>query len=142
MAEYKGKTSVVNAPVDQVYERMSDFSTYGEQIEKLPEEVRAKIGNVSFDKDGITIQADPVGEIRLVVIERVAPERVVLSAENSPVPMHLTIALAPSVDGGTQVTPAIDVEVPAVLKPFVAPKMQQAADQFGSMLSNLFSTVK
>ena len=49
---------------------------------------------------------------------------------------NLTVALAEA-GTGTDVTPTIDVEVPAMLKPFVGPKMQQAADQFGAMLTNL-----
>ncbi len=137
MAIYTGQTATVNAPVEKVYERMADFSSYEEQLNSLPADIRAKIGDVSFSADAITIQAQPVGEIKLQVVERVAPERVVMSAENSPVPMHLTVSLAPTAEGKTSLTPSIDVEVPAMLKPFVAPKMQQAADQFGTMLANL-----
>lgn len=139
MAVYTGKSSVIARPVEKVYERMADFTAYGEMVDRLPDDVKAKIGDVKFDADGILINTPPVGEIRLSVVERVPPERVVLLAENSPVPLHMSISLAPTPDGGTQITPAIDVEVPAMLKPFIGPKMQQAADQFGSMLSNLFT---
>ena len=37
----------------------------------------------------------------------------------------------------TDVTTVIDVEIPAMLRPFVGPKLQQAADKFGEMISNL-----
>lgn len=136
MAGYTGKTAHVEVAKDKVYERLADFSGYNEMLEKLPAEAREKIGNVKFTPDAIVIEAAPVGEIRLNVTERIQGERVVMAAENSPVPMHLTIALGES-GTGTDVTPTIDVEVPAMLKPFVGPKMQQAADQFGAMLSNL-----
>lgn len=136
MAGYTGKTAHVEVAKDKVYERLSDFSAYNEMLEKLPAEAREKIGNVKFTPDAILIEAAPVGEIKLSVTERIPGERVVLTAENSPVPMHLTVALGES-GTGTDLTPTIDVEVPAMLKPFVGPKMQQAADQFGAMLSNL-----
>jgi hypothetical protein len=40
-------------------------------------------------------------------------------------------------DDTTEVTTVIDVELPAMLRPFVGPKMQQAADQFGVLMSRL-----
>lgn len=139
MAKYCGKTAVIARPIDEVYSRMADFSLYQAKLDAIPEEMRAKIGDVKFTPDTIVISADPVGDITLKAVERIAPERVVLEAQNSPVPLSMIITLAPADNDKTSVSPLIEVEIPAMLKPFVGPKMQEAADRFGEMLTNLFS---
>lgn len=139
MAEYKGKTVELNASPAVVYSRLSDFSNLGERLNELPADIRAQVGDVKFTADSIVISAAPAGEITLSITERTEPSRIVMSAVNSPVPLAMSINIAPADAPGTsEVTPVIDVEVPAMLKPFVGPKMKEAADRFGDMLRNLF----
>lgn len=137
MAEFKGKSVELPAAPADVYARLSDFSNLGEQLDKIPAEYRAKIGDVKFTADSIVINAAPAGEITLAITERVPSERVVLAAQSSPVPLSMVIEIATAA-GGSVVTPVANVDIPPMLKPFVGPKMQEAADRFGDMLKTLF----
>lgn len=139
MAEFKGKSVELPASAADVYARLADFSNLGEQLEKVPAEYRAKIGDVKFTTDTIVITAAPAGEITLAITERVPSERIVLEAQSSPVPLSMVIAIEPGADAGhSKVTPVATVEIPPMLKPFVGPKMQEAADRFGDMLKTIF----
>ena len=140
MAEFKGKTVELPASPAAVFARLSDFSNLGERLDSLPPDLRNKIGDVRFTPDSIIINAAPAGEMTLAITERVEPSRIVMSAKNSPVPLALSINIAegPEADKSV-VTPMAEVEIPAMLKPFVGPKMQEAADKFGDMLRNLFT---
>ena len=105
-------------------------------MEQLPAEKREKIGNVEFTKDTIKILTPQVGAITLRATER-TPQRIVLEAEGSPIPMKLLVNMAPVNSESTAVSGEIDVDLPVMLKPLVGPAMQKAADQFGNMFASL-----
>ena len=124
-------------PVETVYKHISDIAAYQEKINGLPDEIKQKIGNVTFADDKITIKGAPMGDIELVVSERVENKRMALNAMNSPVPIIMSINLDEQGTGKTQVVTSIDVEMPAILKPMVGPKLQEAAEKFGDIIKNL-----
>lgn len=141
MASFSGKTVELPAAPAAVYERLSDFSRLDEQLDKVPADLRAKMGDVKFTRDSIVINAPaPAGEITMRITERIEPSKVVLSAASSPVPLQLVINIAPGAEADKSVvTPVAEVEIPAMLKPFVGPKMQEAADRFGDLLRTIFT---
>ncbi len=130
MAKYTSKPTVVNRPAEELAAKFSDFRTLQAGLDELPEEQRAKVGDVSFTEDTIKINTPQVGEIALRATERTAG-RVVLEAEKSPVPMKLIVSFRPEVEG------AIDVDIPMMLRPMIGPTLQKAADQFGTLFANL-----
>lgn len=140
MAEFKGKAVELPAAPSTVYARLSDFSNLGARLDEIPAGYRKQIGDVRFTADSIIINAAPAGEMTLTISERVEPSRIVMSAANSPVPLALSINIAEGSDADKSVvTPIAEVDIPPMLKPFVGPKMQEAADKFGEMLRNLFT---
>lgn len=138
MSKYTSKPVVINTPVEAAFERLSDFSAYQERLDEMPDEIRQRIGDVRFTTDSIVITAAPVGEMAFEVIERVKPSLVTLQAKNSPVPMALSISLTADGDESTRVEASIDVDIPAVLRPMVGGKMQEAADKFAELISTFF----
>ncbi|MDE6459734.1 MAG: hypothetical protein K2K52_02720 [Paramuribaculum sp.] len=139
MASYSSKPASINKPVDEVYDRISNIGAYQQKLDSLPAEVREKIGDVRFENDAIVITAAPVGEIRFAVKERISPSKVTLAAEQSPVPLNLTVNLEPDGENSTKATSVIDVEIPAMLKPMIGGKMQEAADKFGELITTFFA---
>ncbi|HRF68268.1 MAG TPA: hypothetical protein PK430_03515 [Muribaculum sp.] len=137
MTTYSSKPATLDMPVETVYKHISDIAAYQEKINGLPDEIKQKIGNVTFADDKITIKGAPMGDIELVVSERVENKRMALNAMNSPVPIIMSINLDEQGTGKTQVVTSIDVEMPAILKPMVGPKLQEAAEKFGDMIKNL-----
>ncbi len=140
MAKYQGKPVVVNHPADEVYAKIADLSTFQQRMDSLPPEAREKLGDVSFTSDSIVITAPAVGEMKFNVTERIPGSRLGLSAENSPVPFAIKIDLKALSEDTTEVNTLIDVEIPAMLKPLVGGKMQEAADKFSEMFGTLFAS--
>lgn len=138
MAHYSSKPVTVSRPAGQMFEAISNIGAYQQRLDELPAEERARLGEVRFTDDSIIITAQPVGEMRFDVVERVAPQRVVLQAAQSPVPLTLAVCLKPVGEEATEVTSEIDVEIPAMLKPLVGGKMQEAADKFGDLITTFF----
>lgn len=73
----------------------------------------------------------------LRVTERIPAKRIALTAENAPVPIILSVNLNEKDTETTEVVTSIDVEMPAMLRPMVGPKLQEAANKFGDMIKNL-----
>lgn len=139
MAKYTGKTVTVNHPIQEIYDKVSNLSSFQERIDSLPQEAKDKLGEVKFTDDRIIINAPGVGELNFKVIERVSPTLLRLQAENSPVPFYINMNFKEVSEAVTDVTTTLDVEIPAMLRPLIGGKMQQAADKFSEMFSNLFS---
>lgn len=137
MTTYKGKPTVVETPADQLFSRFSDLSNLQAALNNLAAEELAKVGELRFDRDSLTMVTPQVGEIKFQVIERQAPSKVVFSAVGSPLPITMAINFKPLSDTSTEVVTAIELDIPAVMKPFVGPKLQQAADRFGELMGTL-----
>ncbi len=133
MAKYTGKSVKVNRPAAELYGRISDLSSYKDMVEALPEEQRSKIAGINFTDDSVSFDTPGVGQLKFVIDELVEPSRVSFKAAGSPVPLQLSVDLRETAPGETELTPAIDIEIPAVVRPFVGPKIQEAADRFGEV---------
>ena len=136
MAKYSSPATIVNRPATELAAKFSDFRQLQAAMDHMPESERAKVGDVEFTEDTITIKTPQVGDIRLRATER-TPERIVMTAESSPVPMSMIVEFKPMGADSTEVTGALDVELPMMLRPLVGPTLQKAADQFGTLFAKL-----
>lgn len=137
MAKYSAKKVTVPVAADVIASKFNDLTAFQGALDKLPAAVREKIGGLRFEPDALVIDTPQLGAITLKVTER-TPSRVALTAVGSPVPLVMGVDLTPSGDS-TEMATAIDVEIPAMLRPLIGGKMQEAADKFGEMMANLAS---
>lgn len=138
MSVYSGKPVTIGRPIADIYARVSDLTQYKDMVEKMPEDMREKVQGLEFRGDAIKMDAPGVGELVFKITERTAPTHVGLNAEGCPIPLKLTLDLA-DVDGSsTLLTPRVDIQIPAMLRPFIGNKIQEAADHFGEVFTSLF----
>lgn len=139
MSKYSGKPSVVNRSNTELYSKLSSIDAMRERFEQIPEDIKAKAGQLRFEDERLIIVTPQVGEISFIIKERKEPERVVYSAEKSPIPLDLVVDLKEQTPDTTQVTTSIEVDLPIMLRPLVGPQMQMAADKLGELISQLNS---
>lgn len=138
MSTFKSQPVTVGYPASVVAEKFSDISHLQSLVEKLPEAERAKMGDVVFDKDSIAIRTSQVGEVKFKITERSA-NLIKLQAVGAPVPVGLDVVIDPLSDNSCEVHVAFDVQVPAMLRPLVAPHMQKAVDMLGDLIGKVAS---
>lgn len=131
---------VIDHPASDVFNRISNLESFQQRLDLLPAEARAKLGDLRFTADSIIITAPAVGEMTFNVTERTAPSHLKLEAANSPVPFAIAIDLKSLSGSSTEVATRLDVEIPAMLRPMIGGKMQEAADKFSEMFSTLFAS--
>lgn len=136
MSSYKGKPVVVPVTAETISEKFADLTVLQQSVDTLPEAEREKIGQARFEKDAIIITNPQVGEMRFNVVER---DNSHIKMESSALlPMSMVVSLKPTDnDNSTEVSTTIDIELPAMLKPFLGPQLQKAADQFGVMMGKI-----
>lgn len=124
------------APAHDIAEKFADLSVLQSRLDSLPEEQRGKLGAATFEKDAIIITNPQVGQVRFEVVER-TPQAIVMQAQGL-LPMQMRVDMQPDTNpDSTIVTTAIDIDLPLMLRPFVGPHMQKAADQFGSLIEQI-----
>lgn len=137
MAKYSSKPTTLTIPINVAFERISNLSSYKERIEAIPAEQREKMGKVTFTEDSITLSTSQIGELRFDITERKEPTRIVFSSAGSPIPLSLSMDLTEKSANETEVVTTIDIEIPAMLRPMIGGKLQEAADKFTELISSL-----
>lgn len=133
MSKYTGKTFTVNKPAAEISDKFSDLTSLQQVIDKLPEEEKSKVQGVTFTPDSVFIQTPQLGQVSFTVIER-SPEKVVMKANGTPVPMNLEVALAAKTADSTDATCSIDIELPAMLRTFIGPQINKAVGMLSDMM--------
>lgn len=136
MSTFTSKPATVNLSVDELDAKFSDFSGMQQKLEEMPEDKKARIGDVKFTNDSIVITTPQVGAITLRATERTSGH-VHLEAEGSPVPMGINIVYKPVGANASEVTGEMEVDLPMMLRPLVGPALQKAVDQFGTIFASL-----
>lgn len=136
MAKYTGKTITVNAPAAEVAERFSDLTQLQALADKLPEDQKKQLGQVAFEPDSIKLQTPQLGDVTFRITER-TPERIVMKAEGTPVPLGVNVNLAAKTAEQTDATCSLDVDIPAMLRPMLGPQLQKAADMLTDIIGRV-----
>ncbi len=136
MAKYKAKAVTVGMSAADIASKFEDLTAFQCALDRLPADVAAKVGDVRFEKDALIINTPQLGAITLKVVER-SSSRVALGAVGSPVPLTLGVDLEPKGADSTELQTAVEVEIPAMLRPLIGSKMQEAADKFGELMGKL-----
>lgn len=138
MSKYKGKTISLDKSAEEVAHRFADLTRLQSLADQLPEEQKKQIGNAVFERDSITLQTPQLGQVKFCITER-TPSCIVMKAEGTPVPLGVNVDLHPVSPQTTEATCSIDVDIPMMLRPMVAPHLQKAADMLTDIIARVIN---
>ena len=128
MAQFESSVKMVPAPVETIFNTLSDLNNLEKIKDKIPAD---KVKDFSFDADSCSFSVTPVGNLKVVVIEREPYKTIKFGTENSPVPFFMWI----------QLLPVTDNESKAELNPFIhkmiAKPLQDGLEKMAEVLSNI-----
>ena len=137
MSAYESKIYPVQATREQVFAKLANPGALAEKVKNLPPEVREKLQSVTFSNDGVSFNVPPMGEMRMLFTERVAPSRIVIGPESSPVPFSLAINIGEDAGGNATIQTAMDIELNMFLRQMVGGKIEEGIDRMAEMLTHL-----
>ena len=92
MTKFESSVKQIAYPVADVYRNISDLSNLERVRDRVPED---KLNSFAFDRDTVSLNVDPVGDIKLRIIEREEGKCVKFETEQSPMPFNLWIQVLP-----------------------------------------------
>ena len=140
MSTFKSNPRNIAHDTNLVYSKLSNPEVFRQQLDKnldrMSDEARENLEKIRFEADGISIDS-PMGPVKLQLSDCVEPEQVNFTTVNAPVELGLAIALSDAGDATTDVTAAIEVELPFFLKSMVGSQLGEAAQKLADMLTML-----
>lgn len=130
----KFESSIKQIPYSQkaVYDCISDLNNLERVRDRVPAD---KIQDFQFDQDTVSINAAPVGEIKLHIIDRDEPKCVKFETVQSPVPFYLWIQVLPVNETSSKMKVTVDADIPFMLKGMVSGPIQEGVEKIADALA-------
>ena len=134
MSKFESSIKQINYPVEAVYRNISDLSNLERVRDRIPED---KIDDFQFDSDSVQVKVDPVGVIKLRIIDREENRCVKFEAEQSPVPFNVWVQVLPVDEATSKMKVTVDADIPFMLKGMVAGPLQDGVEKIADALSQI-----
>ena len=134
MSKFESSIKQINYPVEAVYRNISDLSNLERVRDRVPED---KLQDFQFDSDSVQVSVDPVGVIKLRIIEREENKCVKFEAEQSPLPFNLWIQVLPVTAETSKMKVTVKADIPFMLKGLVSGPLQDGVEKIADALSQI-----
>jgi hypothetical protein len=152
MAKYESSVKQISFPISAVYAKLSDLNNLAAlknklddphmdtlMREKLPEdkiaEIKEKLDSLAFDRDSVSVDVPPVGNVAIRIIEREEDKCIKFESTNSPIGFKLWIQLLPTSDTSCKLKLTIDAAVNMFIKAMVDKPLKEGVEKLADMLS-------
>lgn len=142
MATYKSDEVTLKASAEKVFAKLSNLEGLKDLLQRVPEneipaDKKQMLDQIEITADSITIPGGPTGPIKLVMAQKTEPVLIRLEGAGTPVPLSMELRLTPGDATYCTGHVAIDLAIPAMLKPMVNGPLNKLTSEVGRMLSML-----
>lgn len=102
--------------------------------DRVPED---KLSDFAFDEDTVQVRVDPVGLLKLRIIEREEGKCVKFETEQSPMPFNLWIQVLPVSDMTSKMRVTVKADIPFMLKGMVSGPLQDGVEKIADALAQV-----
>jgi hypothetical protein len=132
MAQFESSIKQIPYAQQKVYDMLSDLSNIDRVKDKIPAD---KLNDLTFDSDSISINASPVGNITMRIIEREEPKCIKFESDNSPMPFNFWIQILPTSETASKMRLTIKADIPIFLKGMVTKPLQEGIEKIADALA-------
>ena len=134
MTKFESSVKQIPYPVEDVYRNISDLSNLERVRDRIPED---KLKSFSFDKDSVSVNVAPVGDLKLRIIEREEGKCVKFEGVQTPLPFNLWIQVLPVSDTASKMKVTVQADIPFMLKGMVSGPLQDGVEKIADALSQI-----
>jgi hypothetical protein len=107
-------------------------------LERIKDKIPSgKIQDFTFDNDSCSFSINPVGRIKITIIEREQPKTIKFAADQSPVEVNMWIQLVSVNDNETKMKLTVKAQLNPFLKPMLSKPLQEGVDKIADVLAAL-----
>lgn len=137
MVKFESSVRHIQASQSAVYKQLSDLRNLEKIKERLPAD---KVKTLSFDADSLTIDASPMGQVTLKIVEQEPCKCIKFSAVTSPVPFSLWIQLLPVEENECKMKLTVGLEINAFMKAMIQKPLQDGLEKMADSLASIHYT--
>ncbi|MBP3767627.1 MAG: SRPBCC family protein [Prevotella sp.] len=134
MTSFESSIKQIPYPQTAVYQSLSNLENLEKVRDRVPED---KIKDFSFDRDSVSINVDPVGQISLRICEREKPKCIKFEAAQSPMPFNLWIQVLPVTETTSKMKLTLKADIPFMLKGMVSRPLQDGLEKIADALAQI-----
>lgn len=134
MTKFESSVKQIPYPVEDVYRNISDLSNLERVRDRIPED---KLKSFSFDKDSVSVNVAPVGDLKLRIIEREEGKCVKFEGVQTPLPFNLWIQVLPVTATESKMKITVQADIPFMLKGMVSGPLQDGVEKIADALSQI-----
>jgi hypothetical protein len=134
MTKFESSVKQIPYPVEDVYRNISDLSNLERVRDRIPED---KLKSFSFDKDSVSVNVAPVGDLKLRIVEREEGKCVKFEGVQTPLPFNLWIQVLPVTATESKMKITVQADIPFMLKGMVAGPLQDGVEKIADALSQI-----
>ena len=119
---------------EAVFRNISDLRNLEKVRDRVPED---KVQDFSFDEDTVSLNVAPVGELKLLIIEREEPKCVKFETAQSPVPFNVWIQVLPVTETASKMKVTVKAELNPFIKGMVSGPLQDGVEKIADALAQI-----
>ena len=131
MTEFVSEIKTIPHSQEKVYTILSDMNNLERIKDKIPQD---KVKEFSFDKDSCSFSVNPIGNVRISIIDREPFKTIKLTADQSPIEINMWIQLIESQGSETKMKLTVKANLNPFMKPMVSKPLQEGVDKIAAIL--------
>lgn len=132
MSQFESQVVAIPYSQQRVYDMLSDLSHLESVKDRIPQD---KVKDLTFDRDTVSVNVAPVGDIAFKIIEREEPKCVKLEATTSPIPLTIWIQMLPTAEEASKMKLTLRTELPIFMKGMIQKPLQEGLQKIADMLA-------
>ena len=135
METYESKQKRILKNRETVYAEMTDLRNVEKYLQNVPQEMKDKVKDMTFEEDCISFNADMVGKVEMRIIDREMPKMVKFGFTGIPVNANLWVQFVAISENETRMKVTVKADIPFMLKPMIGNKLEEGVERFADMLA-------
>ena len=132
MTEFTSDSKTIAHNQQLIYNALSNMENLAKAKDRISYD---KFQNFTFDRDSCSFFLSPLGQLRMVIVDREAPACVKLTVERAPVDINLSIRLIPENENETQMQLSVEADLNPFLKSMMEKPLQEGINKIADMLA-------
>lgn len=134
MTEYTSEVKTISYNDTDIFPILSD----PRKLELFKDKIKDdKLKDFSYDEDSCTININPIGKVRFLIIERIPNSTIKFEAQQLPFKLNLWIQLKQIAEADTKMKLTVKADINAFLKPMVSKPLQDGLNKMAEALSSV-----
>lgn len=133
-SKFESSVKMIPYPQEAVYRNISDLRNLEKVRDRVPED---KVNDFAFDEDTVSLNVQPVGELKMRICEREEPKCVKFETVQSPVPFNVWIQVLPVDENTSKMKVTVKAELNPFIKGMVSGPLQDGVEKIADALAQI-----